>query len=292
MGVYLKRINFINDAFIDVGSKIVYTFALPALLFFTIVKTPISEVNNLPLIIYGLCATLCVFLILEWYVKRIEPASDRGVFVQGAFRGNLAFIGLAYCVNAYGEEGLIVASLYVGFITTMYNILGIITLNRSMNNDLSVLKIIKNVIKNPLIVSILAAFIFSTFEIPIPVFVETAGDYVANLTLPLALLCTGGALNFLEFKTNPKKTLYASLVKLIIVPVLITLGGYLYGFRGIDLGVLFLMSASPTATVSFIIVKGLGGNDKLAANIIAVTALGALLTVSSGILLLRSLGLM
>ena len=291
LGIYLKRINFINDEFIHVSSRIVYTFALPLLLFFTIIKTPLSEVSNLPLILYGLLATLTAFLVLEWWAKRFEPKADRGVFVQGAFRGNLGFIGLAYCVNAYGEEGLVAASLYIGLVTTLYNVLGIVTLNRSMSIKFSLLMIIKNVIKNPLIIGILAAFVFSGFNIPIPDFAETAGGYIANLTIPLALLCTGGALNFQELKTNPNKTLYASLIKLILLPFLFVLGGYAYGFRGMDLGILFLMTASPTATVSFILVKGIGGNYKLAANIIAMTALGSLFSVSLGALLLRSLEL-
>ena len=292
MGVYLKRINFINDEFIDVSSKIVFNIALPLLLFFTIVKTPLSEVNNLPLILYGLIATFSVFVILEWWSKRLEPMADRGVFVQGAFRGNLGFIGLAYCVNAYGEAGLIAASLYIGFLTTLYNVLGVVTLNRAMGQGLNILNITKSITRNPIIIGILAAFLFSTLQIPIPEFAERAGSYFANLTLPLALLCTGGSLNFQELKTNPRKTFYASFAKLVIVPFAITFGGYLYGFRGIDLGVLFLMSATPTATVSFIMVKGMGGNYKLAANIIAMTTLGALLSVSSGILILRSLDLM
>ena len=292
MGIYLKRINFINDEFINVSSRIVYTFALPLLLFFTIIKTPLSEVSNLPLILYGLLATLCSYLVLEWWAKRYEPKADRGVFVQGAFRGNLGFIGLAYCINAYGEQGLIAASLYIGLVTTLYNVLGIVTLNRSMGKDLSLLMICNNIIRNPLIIGILAAFAFSGFGIPVPEFAATTGGYLANLTIPLALLCTGGALNFQELKTNPKKTYSASIAKLVIVPVLITLGGYLYGFRGMDLGILFLMSASPTATVSFIMVKGIGGNYKLAANIIAMTVLGALFSVSFGILILRSLDLM
>ncbi len=292
MGIYLKRINFINDEFINVSSKIVFNIALPLLLFFTIVKIPLSEVSNLPLILYGVVATLCVFIILEWWAKRLEPMADRGVFVQGAYRGNLGFIGLAYCVNAYGEAGLIAASLYIGFVTTLYNVLGIVTINRAMGQGSNILIISKSVIKNPLIIGILAAFLFSTLQIPIPEFAERAGGYFANLTLPLALLCTGGSLNFQELKTNPRKTFYASFAKLVIVPFTITLGGYLYGFRGIDLGVLFLMSSAPTATVSFIMVKGMGGNYKLAANIIAMTALGALLSVSMGILVLRSLGLM
>ena len=291
-GIYLKHIRFINDEFIDVSSKLVFNIALPLLLFFIIIKTPLSEVSNLPLIIYGLLATLCVFVVLEWWAKRLEPRIDRGVFVQGAYRGNIGFIGLAYCVNAYGEEGLIAASLYIGFVTTLYNILGIVTLNRASGNGSNILIIVKNIIKNPLIIGIFSAFVFSSLKLPVPGFAETAGGYFANLAIPLALLCTGGALNFQELKANPNKTFYASFAKLVLVPIVIVSGGYLYGFRGIDLGVLFLMTSAPTATVSFILVKGIGGNYKLAANIIAVTSLGALLTVSFGVLMLRNLELM
>ena len=291
-GIYLKRINFINDAFIDVGSKIVFKIALPLLLFFTIVKTPVSEVTNLPIIIYGLCATVVMYLLLEWWATRLEPRTDRGVFVQGAFRGNLGFIGLAYCVNAYGEEGLIAASLYIGFVTVLYNLLALITLNRALDRGHSPIYMFKSIVTNPLIVAIVLALVFSSFSIPIPQFIERAGGYFANLTLPLALLVTGGSLNFQELKSNPNKTFYTSFTKLVIVPAVFTLGAYLFGFRGIDLGLLFLMSAAPTATVSFIFVKNMGCNDKLAANIIAVTVLGATLSVSLGVLILRSLGLM
>ena len=292
MGIYLKRINFINDEFIDVSSKLVFNIALPFLLFFIIVKTPLSEVNNLPLIGYGLLSTFIVYLALEWWAKRLEPMEDRGVFVQGSFRGNLGFIGLAYCVNAYGEAGLVAASLYIGFATTLYNILSVLSLNRAMGMEFSVIKICKALATNPLIIAILSAIVFSSLNITIPQVAERAGGYIANLTLPLALLCTGGSLNFQELKTNPRKTFYASFSKLVIIPTVITLGGYLIGLRGIDLGVLLLMSSAPTATASFIMVKAMGGNYKLAANIVALTTLGALLTVSIGILILRSWNLM
>ena len=293
MGIYLKHINFINDEFIEVSTKIVFKIALPLLLFFTIVKTPLSEVSNLPLIIYGLVGTLFVYILLEIWAKRLDPEEDRGVFVQGAFRGNMGFIGLAYCVNAYGDVGLAAASLYLGFLTTLYNVLSVITLNRSMNQDQNVTKIIKGVVSNPLIIGIMSALIFSSFQIPIPEFAEKTGQYFANLTLPLAIICTGGALNFQELRINPNKTFYATIAKLVIVPVAITGGGaLLLGFRGIDLGILFLMSSAPTATVSFIMVKALGGNYKLAANIIALTSLGSIVSVSLGITLLKSLNWM
>ncbi|MGK0269968.1 MAG: malonate transporter [Cocleimonas sp.] len=292
VGIYLKRINFINDSFIDISSKLVFNISLPLLLFFSIQKTPLEEITNFSLIIYGAVATTVAFILLELWAKRLEPPEDRGVFVQGSFRANMGFIGLAYCLNAYGEEGLIAASLYLGLITALYNVLSVITLNRSSGEDQGILKIIKGIAKNPLIIAIAAGLIVSALHIPMPEFAAKTGQYFANLALPLALLCTGGALNFQELKTNPNKTFYASISKLVIVPLAITAGGILFDFRGIDLGILFLMCSAPTATASFIMVKGIGGNYKLAANIIALTSLGSIASVSLGIMLLRGFGFM
>jgi hypothetical protein len=292
VGIYLKRINFINDSFIDVSSKLVFNVSLPLLLFFSIQKTPLEQITNLSLIIYAACATVAVFILLELWAKRLEPSGDRGVFVQGSFRANMGFIGLAYCVNAYGEAGLIAASIYLGLITALYNVISVITLNRSMHREQNVVKILKGIAKNPLIIGIVAGLVVSALHIPMPSFAAKTGQYFANLALPLALLCTGGSLNFQELKSNPNKTLYATIAKLFIVPFAITAGGILAGFRGIDLGILFLMCSAPTASASFIMVKGIGGNYKLAANIIALTSLGSIISVSLGIMILRGMGWM
>jgi hypothetical protein len=52
------------------------------------------------------------------------------------------------------------------------------------------------------------------------------------------------------------------------------------------------MCSAPTASASFIMVKGIGGNYKLAANIIALTSLGSIISVSLGIMILRGMGWM
>ena len=292
MGIFLKRINFINDTFIDVSSRLVFNISMPLLLFFSIQKTPLNEITNFSIIIYAAISTTVVFILLEIWAKRLQPRGDRGVFVQGSFRANLGFIGLAYCVNAYGEAGLIAASLYLGFITALYNVLSVITLNRSSDSDQSLMKNIKGIAKNPLILGIVAGLIVSALQLPVPEFAEKTGQYFSNLALPLALLCTGGSLNFQELKSNPNKTFYATIAKLVIVPFVITAGGLLWGFRGIDIGILFLMSAAPTAAASFVMVMAIGGNYKLAANIIALTSLCSILSVSLGVMILRGFNLM
>lgn len=293
LGVFLRRIGMITDGFIEGGSKLVFTIALPALLFLSISKTRISESANLGMIGYGLLATLLIFVALEWLAKFIvHPERDRGVVVQGAFRSNFGVIGLAYCVNAYGEAGLVTASLYLGLITILVNVLGVVTLSRSLDKHQGLGRMAKGIATNPLIIGILLALPVSWLEISLPGLVLQSGQYFADMTLPLALLCTGASLNFRSLRLEMGNTVLAAAGKLVVMPVVFTLGAVLLGFRGIELGTLALMASAPSAAAGYVMVRAMGGNSTLAANIIALTTLGSILSTSAGIMVLRSMQLM
>ena len=80
--------------------------------------------------------------------------------------------------------------------------------------------------------------------------------------------------------------------KLVAVPLLFVLAGMALGFRGMDLGILLLMSSAPSAAAGYVMVRAMGGNAALAANIIALTTVGSLFTTSAGIVVLKGMGLM
>ncbi len=293
LGVWLKRVGMLTDAFIDAGSRLVFGIALPALLFVSISQTRLEEAANVALVVVAAAVTVVAYVLLEWLVGRTRlPASDRGVVVQGAFRSNLGIIGLAYCINAYGEAGLIAASLYVGLITILFNVLAVVTLSRSLHKRQGPGRVLRGIATNPLIIAILLALPVSWAELALPAVLLQSGRYLADLTLPLALLCTGAALNFASLRASPQGTLIAAVAKLVLIPLFATLAGIAWGFRGIELGILMLMSSAPTAAASYVMVRAMGGNATLAANIIAVTTLGSLLTTSAAITILRATGLM
>ncbi len=293
LGVYLAKIKLINDNFIEIGSNLVFKVTLPALLFVSICKTDLAHVANASLIIYAAIATVVVFLLLEVAAHYlINPVEERGIFVQGAFRSNMGIIGLAYCINAYGEAGLVASSLYLGLITILFNVLSVITLSRSLHKGKGIGNTIKGIATNPLIIGIVLALPIAWAKIEMPDIVLSTGEYFAKMTLPLALLCTGGSLDFQALKYDFHKAMLSAVAKIAVVPFLITLGGFLLGFRGINLGVLFLMSSAPTAAASYVMVRAMGGNAALAANIIVLTVIGSLLTTSLGVTLLRSFQLM
>jgi predicted permease len=293
LGIFLYQVQLINDNFIDVASKLVFNVTLPALLFISISKTKLSSDTDFSLVIYAMLAVVATYILLEVITSKMIPdKGDRGVVIQGAFRSNMGIIGLAYCVNAYGDSVFSVASIYLGGVTVLYNILSVICLNRSMDAKKSIANTLKGIAKNPLILAIVAALIFSATGLTLPSTLHKAGDYFAQMTLPLALLCAGASLSFKAMQKDITIAMISSVGKLIFIPVIITFGGYLLGYRGMELGVLFLMSSAPSASASYIMVRAMGGNATLAANIIVITTIASLLSTSIGVTVLRSLNLM
>jgi len=293
VGVILERIGMINDNFVEVASKLVFNVTMPALIFISITQNSKDPGAHLPLLLYSLVATVLGYLVLEWVVgKTVANKSDRGIVVQGAFRSNMAIIGLAYCLNAYGNDALAIASIYIGGVMVLYNVLAVITINRSMNAQKSVTDSLKAIAKNPLIIAIVVAFAASQVNLTLPDVVTQAGNYFARMTLPLALLCAGASLRFNALKKDISPAMISTLGKLVFMPFLLTLGGYLWGFRGMELGILFLLSSSPSASAGYIMARAMNGNAVLAANIIVLTTIFSLLTTSLGVTLLGAVGLM
>ena len=184
--------------------------------------------------------------------------------------------------------------MYLAFNTILYNILGVITLTRwsaqhDQQRNLSI-TLVKSVIKNPLVVSIVTALCIKFAGLSLPNLLVQTGAYFAQLALPLALLCAGASLSF-KNRSNNAMTALASIIRLCIFPTLITIGGALYGFRGMELGTLFLMTSAPAAAASYIMARAMGGNADLAGNIIAVTTLFSIVATGVGAAALRYLGL-
>ena len=119
----------------------------------------------------------------------------------------------------------------------------------------------------------------------------SSGNFLADIALPLALVGIGGSLNIETLKKASGLAFTSSAIKLIGLPVVLTLGAYLVGFRNMDLGIMFVLFSCPTAIVSFIMAEAMGCNSKLAGNIVVISTIGSVITISTAIIILRSVNL-
>lgn len=309
LGFFMRKKGQVSKDFIDQASKLVFNYALPCLLFFSVIQSTVNFSEQFYLIAAGLAVTLLLYFGAELYARYfIERPEDKGVFVQGVFRSNMAIIGLATVANAYGTEGLSIGAVYMGVITLVFNILAVITLSRTTvdpeadpkqvaRHENYAVMISKKLFTNPLILALIAAFgykiLASTLELPeLPSVITQTGALLSAVSLPLALICAGATIDMRSMLNLSGLSMQASIGRIVIAPIVAILVGLSFGLTGVHMGVLFLMVASPTAAASYVMAKAMGGNEILAANILAFTTVVSLFGMAIGAAALRALGWM
>ncbi len=290
VGVCLKRIGFVSDAFVDDASKLIYNISLPALLFNSIYQADFATAANTNMIlvsVLGTIALVALFVVICHFI--VAQRVDRGVVVQGAYRSNIGIVGLALSANAY-PSFFATASVFMACTTLIYNLLAVLLLNHYTDKNHSIKDNLVALAKNPIIGSIVIALAFSYFELNLPVVAEVSLAYFAQLTLPLALICTGASLQFYAMKCDWFALVLANVGKCLIYPAVILGVGYWIGLDPIEMGILFMMCSSPTAAASYIMAKKNNANPVLAANIVVTTTVVAIPIMMSALVLLIAIG--
>ncbi|GAB3671724.1 AEC family transporter [Salinisphaera aquimarina] len=291
LGIGLRRAGWIDDAFINTASTIVFKGSMPTLIFLSIVRADLDTALLPGLMCYFAFATVVSFVLSWlWAIWRV-PRAERGVYTQGAFRGNCGIVGLALAASMYGDFGLSAGGILVGVVILLYNALSVIVLTwYQPDQSADWRSIARGIISNPLIIATLMAIPVAATRFPIPEWIMTSGEYFASLTLPLALICIGGTLSVSALRQAGWLAFSAATAKMVVFPALATALAWVIGFRDEQLGLLYLYFAAPTAAASFIMVQAMGGNARLAANIVAVSTLSASVTISAGVFLLTAFG--
>lgn len=290
LGVLLRRWSIIDEAFINVASSLVFKVTLPTLIFLAIADMSINPAEQFRLMAFVAVAILMTCALSYVWARMIRlPASDLSAFVQASFRSNLGIVGIALVVYAFGDEGVSTGALVLAVGVPMYNLISVLVL--AQGQAVSLRKQGQLILKNPLIIAILLAIPFSVWSIPLPSTLKMTAESLGNMTLPLALISIGGSLSWVEFHKANRTTLHIALLKLGVFPGLVLGAGILLGISGIELAVIVIMLASPTAAAAFVMTRNMGGNAVLTANAIALTTLGSLITTGAYFYVLRLLSL-
>lgn len=289
LGYAFFRTGMLSQDFIQSGSRLVFNVTLPCLLFLNVATADVMALIQ-PKLLGSAIVIILLAVALLWLFSGSMAPRQRGVFVQCAFRSNMGVVGLALAVNAFGNEVLASAGVYLALMTIVYNLLAVMVLSAAQHQHEQnlVLMMSRSMVSNPLIIAIMLGLILSLAQLRLPEWLMTSGRYLADMTLPLALLCIGGSLSIGRLHGNRNLLIWATVSKLILVPGLAALVGAWVGLRGTDLGILYLMTGAPTAAASFVMSQQMQGDADLAADIIVITTLFTAFSSSAGLMILRS----
>ena len=300
LGWVLGKLKVLKDAFREQATKLLFNVTLPISMFTKVVTANIKEDFNLTVVIAGLAGTFATLLLAWLIVPRFEKdVAQSTVLVQGIYRSNFAVLGIPLASALFGSAGDIYSVSLLAILAPLYSIIAVFVLTPAQIAQggeckcISFKLIFKKIFTNPLVLSVFLGIPFSLLNIdPYKIsslsFLTTTMNYLSSMTLPLGMLCIGvsmatcSVLNAASEGNVKRNTIIGIVGKLVLSPI-ITLGiAYLLGCRGIALGVLLVLVGGPCSVTSYVMASSMGGDRKLAANLVVYTTILSVITIVLG----------
>lgn len=295
LGYVLRRTNVISEEYIRDSNRLTFRILLPVMLFNNMRSSDFQGVFHLGLLLFCF-AFLMIYPLIAWMLasRMIKDRKKLGSFVQGIFRGNTAIIGVSVAQNIYGND-LGPIPLMLGVAMPMFNAVSILILSFNGSSERTlrqqVASVFRSIAGNQIIWGILLGLACSLAQVRFPATIDKILTNVGGIASVVSLIAAGGGFSVESFRSDAKLITAAVLGKLVVMPSLALILGYMAGFRGITLFSLLMMSGVSTATTSVVMSKEMKCDDKLAVNILAATTLFVPLTFTMWIYMMYFLQL-
>lgn len=275
IGWYAHRRGFFPGTFLAPANRIVFYIAIPAMIFRAISQASFSEKFNPKILAVAVLALTSAYLLAWISGIAFKLRKGRlGSFIQSSAHCNIGYIAFAVAYYYAGDEGLAVAGVYAGFIMILQNFYSVGMLaacdGKNSSTDGIGVKIIIQVVLNPIILSAGAGMLFSAASVRLPVSVSRSMDILGNMGLPTALLIIGASLSLEGMRSNMLLVQAACFIKLVALPAIALALFSAWGISGAGRLPILIILASPTATVAYVMAGEMGGDPDFAAAAISL----------------------
>ncbi len=278
LGSILRHFSITNDAFLKTADKLIYFIFFPVMLFWKIGSSTSQMDGSVDLCITAIAAVLCVWILSLIAIRFCDiNRFQAGAFSQACYRFN-TYIGMAIVMNTFGENGIRYFGILIGVAIPIINVLAVSTLiwhsDKKRNAEQNLIHLVKALVSNPLIIGCILGILFSKSQAVFPVFIDNTFHLMTAVTMPLALISIGGSLTLSGLTHHMKGSFIASMLKIIVLPVLGFFLLTLFSVTGIAFKTGMIFFALPTSPSIYVLSAQLNSDTQLAsAAIMLSTAL-------------------
>jgi predicted permease len=243
----------------------------------------------------GVIATFSALLIVFSFL--LKDKEWLAACVHVGFRSNYIMLGIPLAQNMFGQEGVQIASMLIPMATIPFNFLTLFLFSLAdTENNTSVRALLKStvskVVQNPLITAIFLGILASLSGFSFPAFLEATLRNIGGVASTLCLIALGTQITLERKQMEDIRTVAVMcLTRLVFVPAVMIPIFVALGFRGAELGALFVLFASPCANSCGIMAQQYNIKPLFTAQVVGATTLFSGLTTFIGIFLLKALGL-
>lgn len=294
LGMLFRKLGWMDEVFAVKMNKFVFLVPLPVLLFEQLATVDFSEVWDIKFILFcfvvtAISITISTLISLLW-----KDRSIKGEFIQATYRSSAALLGIAFIQNIYGTAGM--APLMIIGSVPLYNIMAVVVLsvfkpgNNSFDKAL-VKKTLKGIATNPIIIGIVAGFVWSALKLPMPTILHKVVSNVGTTATPMGLMSMGATFELRKATSKMKPTIVAVFMKLVGFCAVFLPVAAVLGFRNEELIAILVMLGSATTVSSFVMARNMGHEGTLSSGVIMMTTLLSAFTLTMWLDVLRSFGL-
>lgn len=293
LGYILARKGMFSDDYVARSTNLVYYVMLPAKMFLETANTDLKATFGGKYMVVAVVGVMIQFM-LAWGLANLlcKDKSKQSAFAHASFRGNFAYLGMALLQNIYNTSTVASAAMVMAVVLPLYNIQGVILMTiKEGGGGVQVGKILKSIMKNPVILAILAALPFAYFQIELPYVATKSLSYLQTATSTMALLTVGASIKLDDIQHDLKLLLKVSGVKLVIMPALWLALAFFAKLSAEQTVTLVIMSSMPAAVNVYIVTDKMGGDGRTASGAVVVTHLVSLFTMTAVVFMLRTVGM-
>lgn len=293
LGWFFRQTGLMDEAFVSRANKFVFQAALPALVFMDLATVDFFQVWDTKFVLFCFLATLFSISAVTMLSFALKDRSIQGEFIQAAYRSSAAILGIAFIQNIYGNSGM--APLMIVGTVPLYNIMAVVVLSlmkpdRGRMDRKLLLRTLKGVVTNPILIGIALGMLWSLLKLPLPAIAQKTLKNLSALASPLGLMAMGAAFEVKEVGTKLKPVMLASAVKLVVLAAVFLPAAVGLGFREEKLVAILVMLGSATTVSCYIMAKNMGHEGTLTSGTVMLTTLFSAFTLTGWLYLLRTLG--
>lgn len=291
VGVFARRAHMIDQGAARQLDKLNFEIFCPATLFNNIYSADLSSTFNPRVLLFVFCALALVFLLAMTVPRRlVRDRRQCASIAQAIVRSNYLIFGVATAEALYGKGNAGFVALMGTFVIPAINILAVIALELNCSGTTDPLKIIRSVLKNPMIVAAIAAITVSLLHIRFPEFAYAVVEDLGSVTTTVSFLSLGVSLDLKAVRANRRPLAIGILLRMAVVPLLMMPAAVLCGFRGQELCCLMVLFSAPTGVATYPLATAMGADGQLAGQLVYTTTLISVFTMFCYTFLFRSLG--
>lgn len=269
----LNKLNFAREFFANT-EKMVYFLMFPALLFRSVLASPLSISTA------GASLLACVLLALAGLllalVSRLFLTVDQRALnstQQCVYRFS-TYLALSIGPGVGGTDGLAIMAVFIGFTVPLVNVMAVRALAAESGGS-----VLTSIISNPLVITTVLAVSLNLLGFKLPAVLDNTLLKLGQASIPLGLICVGAALKLREGTVNAPIVAWMTVTRLVMMPLFALLIAIVVGFSTLQTQMFMIFAAIPTAPAAYVLAVRMGGDARLVANIISVQTLSCLLTL-------------